>query len=147
MLFGTFSIGLGVLGIATIISAAPRSSIGETTILKDSIRAIPVNAGINPRASALSISGKVLIGGNRCKANGVRARLEITTQGSIKYLTPVLVYPAHYHRRNCTMEMKPVYSEVTSTVRTMRDHITDIVIKNVDIMGNEVSAYDFIEAK
>jgi hypothetical protein len=143
-LFSALVIAVPFFIATASFSASTETLLREPTVIEDSISFTRINAGINPRAVAYSLSGRVKLGSNPCIARGVEARLEKSRRGKTIYVTPVLRFPPDFQRRICTMEYNPVYTTVSTEVRYLRNTVSDVIIKNVGEKGNNVSAFSFL---
>ena len=135
---------LAALSLATTLYAdAPQRR--ETVIREGSLKITPINAGVNPQAFAMTVSGTVLLGGNPCQARGVTAKLERLRKGNKIYLVPVTFLPEDARGRICTLEYNPVFTTVSTSVRGLRNTISDVVVMNVNEPGASVSALSALQ--
>ena len=69
-----------------------------------------------PELTGFRVTGKVMLGGNRCLAEGVQAELNAEFKDNELVLTPYLLIDEYAAYRFCTKEFMPVYRNVTATV-------------------------------
>jgi hypothetical protein len=118
---------------ATTASAQARSQPSIITNVKIS----PVNGGINPDAFAYRIEGEILAGGNACEARGVKVGLAQSGRGVV-HLTPYKQAPRGAPRA-CIRLYDPVYVKIAVTVRGFSSRTQEIVLDNVDELGQSES--------
>jgi hypothetical protein len=99
----------------------------------------PVNAGINPDAFAVKITGTVELGTNTCTAEGVRAWFQETVSGREIHLK-VLRDETPNLGRICTKEYRPVRVELSTTVRGSRSKVDKVVVHHAG-GRDEVAVY------
>lgn len=124
--------------------AEPMRYYKEVPISKIVVEPIP--GGINPDFRAVRISGEVLLGSNPCRARGVKTKLVHRKIGSQIMVTALRDASLAEHRI-CTMEYNPQYAIVRTNVFYHSQLTGQIMIKNVDKMGNHRNAFDFMEGE
>lgn len=134
-------VALPILAAAGSSQAATRIGPQETVILDDTLSISPTNGGFNPNAFAFEIMGEVELGSNPCRARNVEAQLVQRRRGTTIVVIPMLMYPADFQRRICTLEYNPVRVGVKTRVHGMYPTTTEVRVKNVGEMGREVSQH------
>lgn len=120
--------------------AAPRRF--PTAILGLELQA--VDGGINPSHFALQLSGKVELGGNPCQAAGRRVTLVKARRGDVIEASAVITEAPDAEQRVCTLEYAPQFVSVQGTVRGSWERVRDVVVKNAEELGHDVSAHDLL---
>lgn len=117
------------------------NSLDETVVTN--VETSPANGGINPDAFAMTIRVSVEGGSNPCMAANNKITLQQKQIGRVIYVKAI----KELVRTDvmCTMEYAPVIKTLTTTVRAFGSQIDDVIIENVDELGNDRSASDFIQ--
>jgi|GEM_PF-1286058 len=102
------------------------------------------NGGFNPQYAAIVVEGQVMIGSNRCDARGVELAVEQTVENDKIILSVHTLTPSQNLNRICTREFMPQYATFSEVVRFDTAVITDVVLKNVETQGNDVSYKAFL---
>ncbi|WP_141733228.1 hypothetical protein [Oligoflexus tunisiensis] len=111
--------------------------VDREAVLRD-VSITPANGGINPQFSAQTVSGMVVLGSNKCEAQGLKAAF-VTKKVNGKNLLVARVSGWRPEFRFCTWEYQPVLVPVETTVRGNVNLIANTMIKNVDEFGTEVA--------
>jgi hypothetical protein len=120
--------------------AAPRRF--PTAIVGLEVQA--VDGGINPSHFALQVSGKVELGGNPCQAAGRRVTLVKARRGDVIEASAVITEAPGAAQRVCTLEYAPQFVAVQGSVRGSWERVRDVVVKNAEELGHDVSARDYL---
>jgi hypothetical protein len=116
----------------------------STEAVVTNVVAIPRNGGISPSAFAYEISGNVYLGSNSCFASGVSAQFETKRVGNVLEVTAVTKGPRDHGRRMCPMVFQPVSVHIKTMVRGTTRLVSAVVVKNVDVMKNDVEVSSLI---
>jgi hypothetical protein len=116
----------------------------RAAVINEIIKVEPINAGINPSEAAFEVQGKVMIGSNRCQARGVKLAVEQTVKNDKLFVTVYTLKPSNIFARNCTREFMPQYAMFTEQVRYDAMRISDVVLKNYQAEGQDVSYTMFL---
>ena len=85
---------------------------------------------------SLQITGNLMLGTNACRADGFKARFEITRQDDIIYVTPIREGSKD---QICNPLFEPVFEDASIEVDGNLLEIEDVVVQNVGRIGRSVS--------
>jgi hypothetical protein len=124
------------------------SAFGATRTVETMIESTDVetaNGGFNPDAFAYDVTATVYVGSNACDAAGATADIVQKKKHGVITLTPVKRVKRGAPRV-CTREFAPVYQTVRVTVRDFASRVHDVVVKNVQGIGNVTSLPSLVGA-
>lgn len=139
-IFSFFLIPFFAFGFFQKISGNEQCSSGtikKPTVILDLVTT-PLPEDDNPEFINYEISGRVLLGNNKCQAKGYSAKIlthEDNEHKNVVHVRAVLMVDKDEKRpsRICTQEYDPIYEDFFLEVRAEK-----IVIHNVDRMKNDV---------
>lgn len=104
--------------------------------------ATPTSAGINPAFVAYDLTGRIMIGSNRCEAQGVKVKFEEKAIAGFLYVTANTIQPAGAESRICTREFAPQYAEISHKVVYNSKKIAGVFVSHVGELHNHVNISD-----
>lgn len=107
------------------------------SVVQDQIATIH-RASIDPDESlvgtdrfAVQLTAEIMLGGNPCQAAGVTASLRQQVVGDQLVVEAIRHVPVEAFVRICTLEYRPVFTQVSLLVSGQRDQIDEIVLRNL----------------
>ncbi|WP_141734695.1 hypothetical protein [Oligoflexus tunisiensis] len=133
--------GLG-FSFAALAESPVYELIHEERVLQN-VSVEPTNGGINPDARAYVVRGQVMLGTNSCFAQGLTGKLQVEEAADGN--RHVVAYVEGQQREDliCIEIYKPVYADVSVTVRGDANLTETVFIRNVDEFGTLRPLSDF----
>jgi hypothetical protein len=116
--------------------------IREEAVLQDVV-VEPTNGGINPDARAYIVRGQVMLGSNSCFAQGLEGKLRVEEAADGNQHVVAYVEGQQRVGLFCIQVFKPVYANVSVTVRGDANLAETVFIRNVDEFGTLRPLSDF----
>lgn len=121
-IFGDCIMKSMVILLASFFASSAFGTVGGMRLVNDTgvlenISIVPVNGGFNPSFEALTISARVIVGGNACMAEGLSARLVAQPDFEGNHHVTAVISGSQEEGRACPLNFDPVYANVSTTVR------------------------------
>jgi hypothetical protein len=133
-----------LVGLALVFAATTAQGGTKREAPLANVKVSVENGGFNPDAFAYGIEADALIAGNPCEAQGLKVDLKTKRKGRTLAVTAVVTGRAK--NRICPRIFQPVYRRVATTVRGFQSRIDDVIVRNVEELGTDLSVADLLNA-